>query len=94
MFEGLKLLVLQQYLIFVKIIAIFCLLEAKQLFPETSIYLTEQANKIETIYTKLMVQFCRNRLKIEQNCERLSLMWVQNYMENLNKILVSKFGNH
>ena len=43
--------------------------------------------------TKLMLQFCRNRLKTEQNCRTLSLMFIQNYMQNLNKILVSNFGN-
>ena len=42
-----------------------------------------------------MLQFCRNRPKIEQNSRTLSLMLlVQNYMQNLNKILVSQFGNH
>ena len=41
-----------------------------------------------------MLQFCRNTLKIEQNCRTLSLMFVQNSMQNLNKILVSKFDNH
>ena len=41
-----------------------------------------------------MLQFCKNRLKIEQNCRTLSLISVQNYMQNLNKILVSKLGNH
>ena len=41
-----------------------------------------------------MLQFCKNRLKIEQNCITLSLILVQNYMQNLNKILVSKLGNH
>ena len=40
-----------------------------------------------------MLQFCKNRLKIEQNCITLSLILVQNYMQNLNKILVSKLGN-
>ena len=42
--------------------------------------------------TKLLSQFFRNRLKIEQNFRTLSLMLVQNYMQNLNKILISKFG--
>ena len=41
-----------------------------------------------------MLQFCKNRLKIEQNCRTLSLISVQNYMQNLDKILVSKLGNH
>ena len=41
-----------------------------------------------------MSQFCRNRLKIEQNYITLSLMLVQNHIQNLNKVLVSKFGNH
>ena len=34
-----------------------------------------------------MLQFCRNRLKIEQSCRTLLLMLVQNYLPNLNKIL-------
>ena len=38
-----------------------------------------------------MLQFFRNRLNIEQNIG--SLMLVQNYMWNLNKILDSKLGN-
>ena len=41
-----------------------------------------------------MLQFCRNTLKIEENCRTLPLMLVQNYIENLNKILVSKFSYH
>ena len=41
-----------------------------------------------------MLQFCRNKLKIEQNCRTLPLMLVQNYMQNLSKILVSQFVNH
>ena len=41
-----------------------------------------------------MLQFFRNRLKIEQDCRTLSSMLVQIYMQNLNKILVSKFNNH
>ena len=41
-----------------------------------------------------MLQFYRNRLKTEENCRTLSLMLIQNYVRNLNKILVSKFGNH
>ena len=41
-----------------------------------------------------MLQVCRNRLTIEQNCRTLSLVLVQNYMQNLTKILVSKFSNH
>ena len=41
-----------------------------------------------------MLQFCRNRLKIEQIFRTLSLMLVQTYMQNLKKILVSKLGNH
>ena len=41
-----------------------------------------------------MLQFCRNKLKIEQNLRALSLMLVQNYMQNLHKMLVSKFDNH
>ena len=36
-----------------------------------------------------MLQFCKNRLKIERNCRILSSMLVQNYMEILNKILSS-----
>ena len=40
-----------------------------------------------------MLQFFRNRLNIEQNCRTGSLMLVQNYMWNLNKILDSKLGN-
>ena len=35
-----------------------------------------------------MSQFCRNRLKIEQNYITLSLMLVQNHIQNLIKILV------
>ena len=41
-----------------------------------------------------MLQFSRNKLKIEQNCRTLRLMLVQNYMQNLSKILVSQFVNH
>ena len=41
-----------------------------------------------------MLQFCKIRLKNEQNCGTLLSMLVQNYMQNLDKILVSKFGNH
>ena len=41
-----------------------------------------------------MLQFCRDRFKIEQNSRTLSLMLVQNYTQNLNKILVSRFINH
>ena len=41
-----------------------------------------------------MLQFCKNTLKIEQNCRTLSLMLLQNYMQNLNRILASKSGNH
>ena len=41
-----------------------------------------------------MLQFCTNRLKIEQKNRPLSLMLAQNYMQNLNKILVFKFGNY
>ena len=41
-----------------------------------------------------MLQFSRNKLKIEQNCRRLPVMLVQNCMQNVNKILVSKQGNH
>ena len=41
-----------------------------------------------------MLQFCRNKLKIEENLRALSLMLVQNYMQNLHKMLVSKFDNH
>ena len=40
-----------------------------------------------------MLQFCRNRLKMKQNCRTLSFMLVQIYMSNLNKTVVSKFGN-
>ena len=40
-----------------------------------------------------MLQFCKNRLKIERNFQH-SFMLVQNYMQSLNKISVSKFGNH
>ena len=31
-----------------------------------------------------MLQFCKNRLKIEQKNKTLSLMLVQNYMQNSN----------
>ena len=41
-----------------------------------------------------MLQFCRNRPKIGQNWRTLSLMLVENYMGNINKILVSKIGRH
>ena len=44
-----------------------------------------------------MLQFCRNWLKIEKrkkNCRTLSFMLVQNHFQNLNKILVYKFGNY
>ena len=41
-----------------------------------------------------MLQFCRNRLKIEQIFRALSLMSVQTHMQNLKKFLVSKLGNH
>ena len=41
-----------------------------------------------------MLQFCRKRLNIEQNCRTLWLMLVQNYMQDPNEILVSKFGNY
>ena len=41
-----------------------------------------------------MLQFCINKLKIEQNHRALLLTLVQNYLQNLNKILVSKVSNH
>ena len=41
-----------------------------------------------------MLQFSRNRIKTEQNCRTLSMMFVPNQIRNLNKILASKFGNH
>ena len=41
-----------------------------------------------------MLQFYRNIIKIKQNCKTLSLMLVQNYLQNLNKILVSNFAYH
>ena len=41
-----------------------------------------------------MLQFSRNRLKIEQNCRTLPVMLVQNCMQNLNKMLVSKQVKH
>ena len=37
----------------------------------------ERIDKQDLNNTKLMLQFCRNRLKIEQNCKALSLMLVQ-----------------
>ena len=37
----------------------------------------ERIDKKDSNNTKLMLQFCRNRLKIEQNCKTLSLMLVQ-----------------
>ena len=46
-----------------------------------------------------ILKFCRNKTaeKLNKNwnkTRKLSLMWVQNYMQNLNIILVSKFGDH
>ena len=76
---------------FVKIIAIF--------YERRNIYCFqfqcfERIGKYDLNNTKLVSQFCRNKLKIEQNCITQSLTLVQNYMWNLAKILVSKFNNH
>ena len=48
-------------------------------------------DKLDLNNPKVMLQFCRKRLKTEQNCRALSLILVQNYMWNLSKIL-PKFG--
>ena len=37
-------------------------------------------DKLDLNNPKVMLQFCRKRLKTEQNCRALSLILVQNYM--------------
>ena len=67
------------------------LLEAKYLLYEILMFWNNRQEDL--INTKLMPQFFRNRLKLKKIVEH-SLILVQNYIQNLNKILVSKFGNH
>ena len=69
---------------FLKIVAIF--------YKRRSIYCLkfqyfERICKNDLNNTKLMLQFWRNRLKVEQNCGTPSLILVQNYWNLWNSII-------
>ena len=61
----------------------------KYLFSENPMFLKNTQIRSKT---KLKLQFCRSRLKNKKN--HRTIFDVGIYMQNLNKILVSKFGNY